>query len=459
MNRIFLSLIFLLLLPGFVNSEPVGISGTVRNGKGLTIRLMTYSDQLSYLRETLNSAQIGEDEKFFLTAEIDQVRYCWLDIDFQPVELFIQPSQSYEIEIQLIEGQLSTSYYDRGGLPFKIIKDDIDQLNISIQEFNQLYNDFLLDNNLKPGSGSSKTAYETFVRAIEFRFQNAKNRYLLDYTRYKTASMQMFLRLKSRENLGLEYIAGNPVLYENLEYIDFFHLYFDKYFLSYGKYFNYNKTYDLINESATLPAILDSMAVDPALEDLQVREMLLLEGLKELYYAPGFKRSRILFLVKEVEMNSIFAENQRLAKNLQTRFNHLQPGSPAPFFELTDLQSGKPYQLKDFSGKLLYLAFIDSGLPASQSELGLVSEFYNDYKDRVAFVAVSVDKNLEALKDYIRKSGSPWQFLLYGGNIDLLEQYDASTFPHFVLIDDKGLIRRCPSPSPSENIRKVFDAN
>jgi len=459
MNRIFLSLLLILFLSGFVKSEPVSISGNVENGRGMTIRLMTYSDQLSYLRETLQSVQIGEDDLFFLSADIQMTRMCWLDIDFQPVELFLQPGQTYQVDIQLNNEQLSSSYYDRSGLPFKIVQDDKDQLNNSIQEFNELYNDFLLDNNLKPGSGSSRSAYDTFVKAIEFRFQNATNPYFLDYIRYKTASMQLFLRLKSRENLGIEYIAGNPVLYENLEYIDFFHLYYDKYFLSYGKYFNYNKTYDLINEQASLSAILDSLAADPSLKDLQVRELLLLEGLKELYYAPGFKRSIVLSLVKELGMNSNYPDNQRLAANLLARFEHLQPGSPAPGFELSGVNSERTFQLKDFKGKKLYLAFVDSQLPACQSELGLASEFFNDYKDKVSFVAISVDKNMESLKDYIQKSASPWLFLIYDGNIDLLEQYDSSTFPQFVLIDENGNIRRCPSPSPSENIRKVFDAN
>ena len=429
MNRIISSLIFILLITDFLHSEPTTISGQVENGNGLTIRLMTYSDQLSYLRETLQTGQIGENGQFSLTADIQNTGYYWLDIDFQQVELFLQPGQTYQVDIQLNDSQLSSSYYDRSGLPYKFVKDDKDRLNFSIQEFNQLYNDFLLDNTLKPGAGSAKTAYETFVRAIEIRFQNAENPYFLDYIRYKTASMQLFLRLKSRENLGQEYIAGNPVLYENLEYVDFFHLYFDKYFLTYGKYMNYNKMYDLINGTATLPEILDSLAVDPALKDLQVRELLLLEGLKELYYSPGFKRGRVLSFVKEINIKSSFPDNTRLAGNLLARFAHLQPGSPAPDFSLVEVQSGKTFQLKDFKGKLLYLAFIDSRLPACQSELGQITEIYNDYKDKVAFVAVSVDKNQNVLKEFIDKAASPWIFLQYDGNIDLLEKYDASTFP------------------------------
>ncbi len=85
------------------------------------------------------------------------------------------------------------------------------------------------------------------------------NPYFSNYISYKTASMQLFMRLKSRDKIGLEYFAGQPVLYENLEYMDFFHLFFEKYFLTGGKYFSYNKTYDLINGNASSGAIIDSL--------------------------------------------------------------------------------------------------------------------------------------------------------------------------------------------------------
>ena len=52
-----------------------------------------------------------------------------------------------------------------------------------------------------------------------------------------------------------------------------------------------------------------------------------------------------------------------------------------------------------------------------------------------------------------------WTVLHYNGNLELLESYDASTYPYFVLIDDKGNIIRCPAPSPSENIQKLFELN
>jgi peroxiredoxin len=434
------------------------ITGKVINGQGFIIRLMAYSDQVTYQRVTLKSDTIHQDESFSMSVDIDSVLYCWLDLEFQQADLFIQPGQNYEVELDLKNRSLSTSYYNRSALPVKFLNDDEDHLNLSIQDFNQLYNDFLLNYSENVGSQKPSTAYATFIRAIELRFQNNNHPYFKNYIRYKTAAMLLFMRLKSREAIGMEYFTGQPVLYTHVEYMDFFHLYFEKYFITGGKYFSYTKTNELINEDFSLDNILDSLAADPVLKDVAVRELMLLDGLKELYTIAGFNKSRVISLIQDMAASGSFPESRAIAANLVVRLNRLQPGSPAPVFAMEGISKPGEYRLSDFREKYVYLAFFDSANPASQSELGLASDFYEEYKDKVAFVAVSVDKDKESLTEYISRAGLPWLVLHFGGNLELLENYDANTFPHFVLISDKGNIVRCPAPSPSENIQKLLDS-
>jgi peroxiredoxin len=456
MKKISAAFILILLFGVTLQAETSNVSGKIDNGKGLTIRLMTYSDQISYLRKTLASAQIGDDGLFNFTVENNTTRYVWLDLEFQQAELFIQPGQSYDIEIELKNSATSNAYYNRTSLPIKIVKDDADNLNLYIQDFNQLYNDFMLNYAENVRSRSSVSTFDTFIKAINLRFQNAQNPYFLDYIRYKTASMQLFLRLKGRDNIGLEYFTGKPVLFENIEYMDFFHLFFEKYFLAGGKYFNYSKTSDLINGSASSAAILDSLKADPVMKDAELRELLLLDGLKDLYNVSGFNRNRIILLADEIYMNSKFGEIRQVATNVLARMKRLQPGSLAPDFVLTGFGDGNKYQLSDFKGKYLYLAFFESGNPACQSELGLITDIYKEFQNKVDFVAISVDKDRAKLADYLEKADLPWLVLTFDGNLELLENYDAIIYPYFILINDKGQIVKCPAPSPSENIKKLL---
>lgn len=440
-------------------ADTTRVQGKVVNGKGYIIRLMTYNDQVSYTRMTLDEYSIGEDESFSLSTVTDKVLYCWLDLEFQQAGIFLQPGQSYEVETELRDKSLTGSYYNRSALPLKFVRDDNDHLNLSIQDFNQLYNDFLLSYAETNQQRNAKPAFDNFINAIEIRFQNNDNPFFREYLRYKTAAMQLYLRLKSRDNIGKEYLSSSPVLYDNPEYMDFFHLFFEKYFITGGKYFTFNKTYDLVNGDAGYNEITDSLMADPVLGGQELRELLLLSGLKELYNVNGFKRTRVFSLIREMSVNSGFETIRTLAGNLMISLRRLQYGSEAPGFSLPDISTNRVYSLSDFKGKKLYLAFFGSDNPASQSELGLIADFYEDYKDKVHFVAISVDKDISALQDYLGRAQLPWLVLHYGGDLALLENYDANTFPHFVLINQQGQIIRCPAPSPSENVQKLFDSN
>jgi hypothetical protein len=116
----------------------------------------------------------------------------------------------------------------------------------------------------------------------------------------------------------------------------------------------------------------------------------------------------------------------------------------------------KVLRLEDISGKAVYMAFFDSQNPASQAELGMIGEIYENFKSRVEFIAVSVDKDINLLREYLELAELPWQVYHFSGNLELLEDYDAVAFPHFVLIDGQGRIVRCPAPSPSENIGRLL---
>jgi len=448
----------ILLIAGEAMPRQVEISGKGINGNGLTIRAMAYADHVTKLRETLATATIGPEGHFHLSFQIAGTRYIWLDIAFQQAEMFVQPSGNYEVELKLLNDAISASYYDRFGLPMKIVRDDPDKLNLYIQDFNQLYNDFLLNYTDNIGPRSSSAVFETFNTAVKLRFQNAANPYLIDYIQYKMAGMQLFLRLKSRDNTGMEYISGKPVMYENIEYMEFFHLFFEKYFLARGKYFHYNKTFDLINGNVPLEKLLDTLKADPVLQDRETRELLLLIGLKELYFTSGFSKKRIESLIREMAVHAVSIENKAIAANLMRRLHRLQPGNPAPGFSARGVLDDELYTLEDFKGHYLYLAFFESGNLASQAELNMIDEISGQFGNKVKFVAVAVDADWQNLRHFSEDMKLTWQILHYGGDLQMLEDYDASTFPHFILIDDQGMILRSPAPSPSENIRGLFES-
>jgi hypothetical protein len=50
----------------------------------------------------------------------------------------------------------------------------------------------------------------------------------------------------------------------------------------------------------------------------------------------------------------------------------------------------------------------------------------------------------------------PWTILHYNEDMNVLDDYDARTFPTFIVIDDDGLIVKYPAPRPSENVERLL---
>jgi peroxiredoxin len=450
--------IILLVLWSLANAAgPTVISGTAKGKEGRIIRLLTFADQLSYKKVTLASCRISEDGSFSLTTDLAITTHAILDLDFQQVELFLVPGTSYSVMVSAEVTASKDAYYDRPALVISLIREDDGKLNESIGNINSLYNDFLIESGHLVRSQSRNAKVQELVRQMSAQVSPSSDNYLKDYLRYKTASVELFMKVKSREKLAAECLTGQPVLYSNVEYMDFFHLYFEKYMVTNNTYMPYSKTSSLINGTAGFQEILSEMMKDPVLADPCVAGMVLMSGLREMSGMTGFKQPRILELLAEISTGSNYKEQKAIASNLRERILWMKPGSAAPDFELPDLAGGK-HSLSDYRGKYLYLSFIDLSSPSSLSEMNLMADIYEKYKDRVSFVSIIAQGLTVGWSQVVKDYRMNWALLKAGDDPGLMEQYGAIALPVFILIDPQGKIYKYPAPSPSEDLNLLLDS-
>jgi peroxiredoxin len=442
--------IILLVLWALANAaSPTVISGTAKGKQGRIIRLLTFADQLSYKKVTLATARVAEDGTFELTTDLDATTYAMLDLDFRQGEIFLVPGASYAVVIEPVATDSEEAYYDRSSLRISLYSEDPSKLNESIGNINSLYNDFLIENGHLIQSQSRIAKVQELVKQMSAQITPTSDNYLKDYVRYKTASVELFMKVRSREKLAAECLTGQPVLYGNVEYMDFFHLYFEKYMVTNNSYMPYSKTSSLINGTAGMQEILSEMMKDPVLADPCLAGMV--SGMT------GFKQPRILELLGEISTGSKFKEQKAIASNLQERILWMKPGSDAPDFELQDLSGGK-HSLLDYRGKYLYLSFIDLSSPSSLSEMNLLADIYEKYKDRVNFVSIIAQGLSVGWKQVVKDYRMNWVLLKAGDDPGLMEQYGATALPVFILIDPQGKIYKYPAPSPSEDLNLLLDS-
>ncbi len=117
-------------------------------------------------------------------------------------------------------------------------------------------------------------------------------------------------------------------------------------------------------------------------------------------------------------------------------------GDAAPSLELRDLQ-GAQHTLADYRGKPVVLNFWATWCVPCAAEMPLLSEMQNRYKDKVLFIAASVDDEdvKPEIAVFIKKHKGDALTVMTGATLDSLHDFGlAPAMPGTVFIDAEGKI-------------------
>ena len=211
-------------------------------------------------------------------------------------------------------------------------------------------------------------------------------------------------------------------------------------------------------ESGNLDRYLDSIGLDPTLKNEQVRELAVLEALKESYYDRNYNRAGVRTMVDRLGQRSRFAEHRKLAERLLSEMDRGEKGSEVPEFRLPDVDRNL-VSLDYFSGKWVYLSFVRVGDPNSLKEIETMAHFRDSVYAKnpdVVFVSVCCDREFQKmyhfLKNNRRGSRYNWTWLHFDGNYRLLEHYGVVSYPTFLLINPEGRLHYTVTPPPASGL-------
>ena len=112
----------------------------------------------------------------------------------------------------------------------------------------------------------------------------------------------------------------------------------------------------------------------------------------------------------------------------------------APDFTFTDLVTGKTTKLSDLRDKPVYLNFWATWCPPCVKELPHIQAKYEQYKDRIHFLAISVDSEQEAPAQFISSKG--YTFTVgYGNEREISRAYSIEAIPASYIIGTDGTIK------------------
>lgn len=430
--------------------QQVNISGTAPGRQNTLVRIITYADQFSRLEKTNASAFTDWLGNFTMEFDVEKTDYAFLAVGLKRSEFYISPNASYQFQVKQDTSKQKGSIFDELPLQFTYTAED-DGLSDAITDFNVQNNTFLYENANRIYYGRNKDFIVDYKSNIREKFKSVDNDYLKNYIRYSFASLEWSSKMKDSDSIVAEYFYNNPILYNNIQYTEFFTEFFKTYFIA-EKVFAYNDLIDAINYGKDMQAVKSLIERKNMFEnDTELADLLAVVLVAKKYYNPDVIRKRVIGLLNEVKNNGKYEEIRKIAENFIQKLQNLEYGTKAPDFSLPDINNVK-HSLTDFDGKFLLLSFIKPDCNVCLEHLQLLDELENKYPSEIQNVTIVNGDRFPEVVKYASERDFDWPFLNLDHNILLLEAYNIRAYPSYVIINPDGTISMATAPMPDENL-------
>jgi thiol-disulfide isomerase/thioredoxin len=438
----------------------VTIKGTAKGAEGKNISLKRFSDNLTQKELLLAKSTIDSNGNFELNCNLPSTQLAIVHIEYYMGEVYLEPNHSYNVEIRslVFNEKLDkvNHYLSPLNCYIKVISDNKNELNQMISKLNLNYNLFIRKNIVRVKNKEILPKVDTFLMAIQDTFAGVEQPFFNDYLSYRIASLKFLTGYSDPLKLMTDYIVNKPVLYDNIEYMTFVSDYFENYFKDITRPVRLSDLNTPVNKNKSYLEAFNVLGNDTLLRNEVLREMVLLKTLDVMYASANFSKKSVLEVLKQIALKSKFEKHRLIAANLIESYSKFEKGMPAPEFKLADTKDSL-IRLSDYKGRMVYVNFFANWCKSCMDELELMKKLHEKYKNQVAFISISVDREFMKTFYLQRDKKYEWEFLHFNNDYDLLENYSVFSYPSFVLIGKDGNIIQCPAPKPSENIEMTFE--
>lgn len=432
------------------------IDGRAPAYKGQEVALYSFSDLITYTQTKEAFDTVDQKGVFELKTKVEHPQAFRVKIGNQSGKIYMLENYKYGI---IFPELLDSSNYQNPNAEQSIdliINSDSTELNARIIDFNVQFEKFWVKNYKYFVAKKIQTRLDSFELKMEKRYADVNSTYLKTYIRYTFALMNDNIG-RHRNYIAYKYVLNKPIAYDHYEYMEFFNQYFKSYLqqLSVGKFGN--DILDNINEQPDYVLLNETLKKDLLLSSSDsLRELVLLKGLYELYYTPGFKKENIIVLVDQAKAKTKNKDHIKIADNILRLFRNLQNGVVAPDFRLKDAK-GNEHSLSEFNDRYIYLDFFSPNSLQSMQEMKKLEEIKNKYNGKVIFISICMDGTEEEFKEFVKKNPKYNWLLLYGAaERSVLDAYMVKAPALYYLINREGFLVQSPASAPSEGIELKF---
>lgn len=456
---IFLFLLFQVKLLCATDFQVV-INGSFPGAEGQVIRLMEYTDMISYREKEINYSVIDEEGNFRISFTCFSPQYVFFRVDYAQMGMFVEPGITYFLEFDSVDfSQLDDTrnpWLDPWYFNF-VISEPKGELNSFINQLEELFFDFLEENFAAIHISRNKSLFDNFKKHTDTVFQHIDNEYFRNYYDYKFAFYYRLANIERFDRQMNNYIINRHVLYNNTQYMNYFNRVFDTYIFAGSRSVSIQDLSHTVNNLNSYHALMDSLGKDTLLRNEVLRELVLLKALQDMHGNVDFRQKNVENILSYIQTNSKFREHRQIAGNILHSKNYLSTGSQAPEFTIYDMDDNPVNIPGDFEGKFIYMGFWATWCETCLLEIIAMQELYEKYNEDFVFVNISTDRHRSFYQAFVNNHKPQWHSFHFDRDFRLIDAYQVRMLPTFVLIDEKGNIIQYPARKPSDDLNVRFD--
>lgn len=443
-------ILFILLITSLQAAE-ITISGKIHGIKNTELDAVIFDDYVTYREKHLASCKVDNNGHFNLKATLHYTAKIILRVNDLNSYLYAEPDKHYKIS--LTKTDTFPTVGNTTFIPIKIENSDKNELNYRIAQFDEKYRKFINKNYMHIIRKTLYKPLQEFKAELNKEYSNEKNSFLKNYVFYAIGSLDLLAKRK-KTHIYNEYFSNKQVLYHHPEYMNLFHQFYEDYLLKFSLSKKGKELQQIINAGNDYRALFNIMGKDSLLLYDNIRELVILKGLQELYYHEEYNPKSIINLLNEIKNNSFFAEHRKIASNIIFMLTRFKRNNPAPDFSFSDV-NGTSFSLSDFKGKYVYLQVYASWCTSCLEQMNMFQSLQKKFGNKVQFISVSIDRDEKLFKKMLPKNYT-WNILLCNNIRQFKDDYNIKAVPSYFLIGPKGEFVEAFTKSPDEGAEYVI---
>ena len=450
---------------GFLLGQTVSIHGSNPDYSGKSLQITLDNNPFITIPGSVRRVVCTSLGHFEFSTEVESSTLIHVVTGVYRAYLFVEPGISYEIELPLYREkayaemispffqplEVALKVLSRSSLDSNLCVNDAPELNHMIARFDTLFyevNESVIMNRRI----GKKSNLDSIERSIELTFAMDTAQFFVDYRRYKYGVLKLNEGRTGLETISRDYL-GPVVRTSHPGFMELFGAMFKGFIYYYSRTPLGKDLWRHINRTQYIDSVRYTIGKHPAIWNDTLADMVLLQGLSNLFYEGNVHKDAILMLLDSMIQNPVSLHFAIYTSQLKRKLASLVIGHPPPEFQLSDLD-GTLCTPRDFLGKYVYLMFCTPDNYGCMMEYPYLQSFILKHQAYLQVVTVMVAENELQVKEFMKRNGYDWKVLYFDGQPGILSDFLVKAFPTAYLIGPDGDLILSPSTLPSDGFEQ-----